>query len=103
MVEGETFGGRVLPATLKIAAMATSLIMLSGCYAAVLRIDEGNIPDTVNSVASASEASEALGKLEVAPPDSVAGYSRERFPHWSDAEEFGWVAPSPRAASATPR
>ncbi|MDQ3590168.1 MAG: HNH endonuclease family protein, partial [Actinomycetota bacterium] len=21
---------------------------------------------------------------------SMAGYSRERFPHWSDAEEFGW-------------
>ncbi len=73
LVEGETFGGRVLPATLKIAAMATSLIILSGCYAAGLRIDEGNIPDTVNSVASASEASEALGKLEVAPSSSSCG------------------------------
>ena len=24
----------------------------------------------------------------------MAGYSREEFPHWSDAEEFGWRLPS---------
>ncbi|MGH3086333.1 MAG: HNH endonuclease family protein [Rubrobacteraceae bacterium] len=39
------------------------------------------------------EASEALAALEVAPSGSMAGYSREDFPHWSDAEEFGWSVP----------
>ena len=24
----------------------------------------------------------------------MSGYSRERFPHWGDADEFGWNAPS---------
>lgn len=34
--------------------------------------------------------SRALESLEVAPAGSMAGYSREKFPHWSDADEFGW-------------
>src|SRR5215210_2452805 len=34
--------------------------------------------------------SKDLEGLEVAPPGSMAGYSREKFPHWSDADEFGW-------------
>lgn len=45
--------------------------------------------DTVNPAANAAEASKALGKLEAAPPGSMAGYSRELFPHWSNVEEFG--------------
>lgn len=38
-------------------------------------------------------ASEALAELEVEAAGSMAGYSREDFPHWSSAEEFGWDAP----------
>ena len=25
---------------------------------------------------------------------SMTGYSREKFPHWSDAQEYGWRLPS---------
>ena len=32
----------------------------------------------------------AIKGLEVAPSGSMAGYDREDFPHWSDAQEFGW-------------
>ena len=32
----------------------------------------------------------ALKQLEVAPAGSMSGYDREDFPHWSDAQEFGW-------------
>lgn len=40
------------------------------------------------------EASELLSDLPVAPAGSMAGYSREEFPHWaSDAETFGWTEP----------
>ena len=42
-----------------------------------------------------AEASATLREIEVAPPGSMSGYSRERFPHWSDAAEFGWDVPSP--------
>ncbi len=34
-----------------------------------------------------------LEELSVSAPGSMAGYSREKFEHWSDAEEFGWEAP----------
>jgi hypothetical protein len=37
-----------------------------------------------------AEPSRVLQGLEVAPPGSMSGYSREKFPHWSDADEFGW-------------
>lgn len=43
---------------------------------------------------SASEARQLLGKLGVSPAGSMAGYSREEFPHWaSDGMEFGWQEP----------
>ena len=95
MIEGNSFGGRILTAVLKLAAILASLIVLAGCYPAGLRTDGGDAPDTAAPAASPSGASETLGELEVAPHGSMAGYSRERFPHWSDAEEFGWEAPSP--------
>ncbi|CAA9473709.1 MAG: hypothetical protein AVDCRST_MAG05-755 [uncultured Rubrobacteraceae bacterium] len=37
-----------------------------------------------------ANAGKALKRLEVASPGSMAGYDREDFPHWSDAQEFGW-------------
>jgi hypothetical protein len=37
-----------------------------------------------------ADAGKALKKLEVSPPGSMVGYDREDFPHWSDAQEFGW-------------
>lgn len=41
---------------------------------------------------TAEEASVLLSGLSVAPAGSMAGYSREEFPHWaSDAEAFGWT------------
>jgi len=43
--------------------------------------DAGRVP---------ADAGGALKGLEVSPPGSMAGYDREDFPHWSDAQEFGW-------------
>jgi len=43
---------------------------------------------------SADAARCQLSELRVRPAGSMAGYSREEFPHWSDAEEFGWRLPS---------
>ena len=41
---------------------------------------------------SAEETRGLLAGLAVAPAGSMAGYSREEFPHWSNASEFGWSA-----------
>jgi hypothetical protein len=43
---------------------------------------------------SANDALSLLRSLTVAPPRSMAGYSRDEFPHWaSDAASFGWREP----------
>ena len=43
---------------------------------------------------SANDALSLLRSLTVAPPRSMAGYSRDEFPHWaSDAARFGWREP----------
>jgi hypothetical protein len=54
-------------------------------------------PATAAGAPSPPSAEKALSMLEglsVAPPGSMAGYSRERFPHWaSEAERYGWQEP----------
>jgi hypothetical protein len=54
----------------------------------------GGMPTAVQSTPSAEAARRQLSELAVRPPGSMAGYSREEFPHWSDAEEHGWRLPS---------
>lgn len=77
---------------LLVAAAAFGLISIEDLQ----EILSGSGTDqTVQGPGDPSEAREALRELEVAPPGSMAGYSREKFPHWSDAEEFGWEAPDP--------
>ncbi len=68
------------------------LFFTAACYPAGL----GNgREDAATPASSPAGASKALGKIEVSPPGSMIGYSREQFPHWSDAQENGWDAPSP--------
>ena len=52
------------------------------------------VPTAAQSTHSAETAQRQLSELEVRPAGSMAGYSREKFPHWSDAQEFGWRLPS---------
>ena len=42
---------------------------------------------------NAASAGTTLDGLEVSEPGSMSGYSREKFPHWSKASEFGWDPP----------
>jgi hypothetical protein len=85
-------GGRRISPTMRqflarIASVVLILVLAPGC----------SLADTVGSgtrqVGSPAEASEALQELEVAQPGSMSGYSRERFPHWSKASDFGWDPP----------
>jgi uncharacterized protein DUF1524 len=43
---------------------------------------------------SGEDARSMLGRLMVAPSGSMAGYSREEFPHWAaEAANYGWTEP----------
>jgi hypothetical protein len=49
---------------------------------------------SVPQEARAATAFEKLSELRVRPADSMDGYSRDLFPHWSDAQEYGWRLPA---------
>jgi hypothetical protein len=88
-------GARRLVTTVVVAAVlvvgaATGLIDVDDLRDILLGSGEQG---TVQGAGDPSAARDALRKLDVAPPGSMAGYSREKFPHWSDAEEFGWDVP----------
>jgi hypothetical protein len=53
----------------------------------------GEMAATAQAAPSADAARRQLSELRVRPAGSMAGYSREEFPHWSDAQEFGWKLP----------
>ena len=61
-------------------------------------LDEGGgneeVAATARAAPSADAARRQLSELSVRPAGSMTGYSREEFPHWSDAQEFGWKLPS---------
>jgi Protein of unknown function (DUF1524) len=98
----EVGSGRLAPTTRKvILAIALVLILVQAVAlgaGALGFIELGNLEKaTVGSgtrqVSTPAEASQALNKLQVASPGSMSGYSRERFPHWSKASDFGWAPP----------
>ena len=44
--------------------------------------------------AQAATPAEKLAELRVRPAGTMDGYSREKFPHWSDAQAYGWTLPA---------
>ncbi len=62
--------------------------------AAVLAVLALGLVDTQDAGARGATPSEKLGELRVRPEGSMVGYSRDEFPHWSDAQEYGWRLPA---------
>jgi hypothetical protein len=77
----------VVVAAVLVVAAAFGLIEVDDLQDILLGSGEQG---TAQGAGNPSGARDTLRKLEVAPPGSMAGYTRERFPHWSDAEKFGW-------------
>jgi hypothetical protein len=73
---------------LLIAVMAAVWFYLSGPTGGNSGGDRAGI-DNANPGSARAE----LEDLRVSEPGSMSGYSREKFEHWSDAQEFGWDAP----------
>ena len=71
----------VLATILVVSALSVSCAELEAVLDELESANAGRVP---------ADAGKALKKLEVSTPGSMAGYDREDFPHWSDAQEFGW-------------
>lgn len=52
--------------------------------------DTAGMETKVDAGAAPADVVGALEGLQVSDSGSMAGYSREKFPHWSDAQEYGW-------------
>ncbi|AHY46651.1 Protein of unknown function (DUF1524) [Rubrobacter radiotolerans] len=83
---------------------AVAVLVLAGLLFGLISLDDledlftgssgGSMQTGTAQTASPEEALAALEDLTVAEAGSMSGYSREAFPHWSDAGEFGWEVPS---------
>jgi hypothetical protein len=82
--------GELPPIGKLLAGIALILVLAVACNLIDLKDSTENVADSVKiQTGSPPEASEALQELNDAPPDPMYGYSRERFPHWSKASNFG--------------
>jgi hypothetical protein len=95
--EGDNGGRRITPTPGKLLVRIVSVILilnLTGCGVVEPRSSGESVDGSATTqVGSLDEASQALQALEVTPPGSMSGYSRESFEHWSRANDFGWDAP----------
>jgi hypothetical protein len=87
-----------------VAVVLVVGLALASCEASVERSLEDALGGSSGSGPSRAKGAPAppgegaargqLGGLEVARAGSMAGYSRDEFPHWaSDAEAYGWREP----------
>ncbi len=81
--------GRIA-ATVALMVVAVFSVSCSNAELDALLDEVLNEIESSNTGRVPAEAGKALKELEVSPPGSMAGYDREDFPHWSDAQQFGW-------------
>jgi hypothetical protein len=77
-------------------AVALILILVLGVALGVVgfrSLNGGAISPGADQTDTSADARASLQQLEVAPPGSMSGYSRDRFRHWSKASDFGWDPP----------
>ena len=71
-------------AVLAVLLALVAVLIVSAFVPAVPRV----------SGAQAATPAEKLAELRVRPAGSMDGYSRDLFPHWSDAQTYGWTLPA---------
>ncbi|MDQ3284224.1 MAG: hypothetical protein M3P92_00615, partial [Actinomycetota bacterium] len=71
----------------------TLVVVLALGAAEYFNVGQVTVGSDSSRASSPTEATVDLEQLEVAPPGSMSGYSREKFRHWSKASDFGWAPP----------
>ncbi|MGI5502211.1 HNH endonuclease family protein [Lentzea sp. CA-135723] len=59
------------------------LLLAAGWYLTNLQSSQENSPNRPPSTSATPGGSSDLGALKIAPESKMAGYSRDRFPHWA--------------------
>ena len=95
------------PTTYAVLAMTAALIHPAAVATAMpSRSDIGSVPASVAAkqlrngmpaTYTKTWATAKLSSLQVRPDGPMTGYSRELFPHWRDADTWGWTADIPDA------
>ena len=80
-----------------VAKIAVVVVLLGAAAFGVISVEDlreflpgFGTEQAVQGPGDLAETRQELQELEVAPAGTMAGYSREKFPHWSDAQEYGW-------------
>jgi hypothetical protein len=80
-----------------VAKIAVVVVLLGAAAFGVISVEDlrellpgFGTEQTVQGPGDPAEARQALQEFEINPAGTMAGYSREKFPHWSDAQEYGW-------------
>ena len=76
----------------KIMRLAVVLVVLAiaGTTSVLSEFGGTNGTATLDPGAAPADVMETIESLRVSEPGSMAGYSREEFPHWRNAQEYGW-------------
>ncbi len=69
----------------------TILVTLAAALALALALSTAFVARNAEALTAAQTK---LSELAVKPAGTMTGYSRDKFPHWSDAQENGWVLPA---------
>lgn len=80
------------------SSVVVAIVLIAAAAFGLIKLDiPQDLTQSSNESPSAApkDASKALAGLKIAPSGSMAGYSREKFPHWQSADDFGWKVPDP--------
>lgn len=73
----------------RTVALAITLVL-----ALLMALGVAGSVSTEAARAHAASPSEKLAELKVRSEGSMTGYSRDRFDHWSNAQDYGWTIPT---------
>ena len=86
----EGFGMERTARTRRRGSRAVLAVLLAAVAVAIVSALALAVPQQ----AQAATAAEKLQELRVRRAGTMEGYSRDLFPHWSDAREYGWKLPA---------
>jgi hypothetical protein len=77
-----------------VLAILAAFLLLASALLALGPSGGGPVAVVDEARAATTTPTQKLAELRVRAQGSMAGYSRDRFDHWSNAQSYGWTIPS---------